>query len=179
MNGSRLLALTVLVAPMFAGCGGYGVSSSDPLGTAAKLEARLSGSMGMVKKPVADMSRRPELAGCASATDYHDAGAEEKSGDFQLFITLGLDAGGKVKTIFAVNLKPNDQDPMGHVGSNKIRGFCTDLWKAYGGGEAKFTFVSEGRSNQYDQAKFSSGKVDGDWRLPNGDPVETVTFTAQ
>lgn len=161
-----------------AGCGGYGISSDQPLGTLAKLESRIVGSMEFQKKTVANLSDRPELAGCASAFDYHDTGAEEKSGDFQLFLTIGLDGSGKVRMIRAVNLKPPTTDAMGQTGSNKIRVFCTDLWKALGGGEPKFGFVSEGRSNQYDQAVFSAGKAHGDWRLPSGDPVELAVFTA-
>ncbi len=176
----RTIALALAAA--LAGCGGgFGNSKDHPLGTLAKLESRLVGSMELVKRPAAaDVAAQEEWKGSTSVIEYHDTKAEENVVDFSFCIVLGLDAGGKVVRIHAVNFAPHQSGAIGAPnGSNKIRQFVLDLWEALGGGtNLNFNLAGRGFS-QYDLAQFDSGAVTAAWIRPNGDPTETITFSVK
>jgi len=143
-------AIAFVLATALAGCGGgFGNSKDHPLGTLAKLESRLVGGMELVKRPAAaDAAAAEDWKGSASVVEYHDTKAEENVADFPFCVSLGLDAGGRVVRIHAVNFAPHQSGAIGAPnGSHKIRQFVLDLWEALGGGsELNFNLAGRGFS---------------------------------
>ena len=170
----------LLVSLALAGCGGYGVSSTAPLGSFQKLDASLTGAQSIVKQPAADLSACPELAGCASAFEYHDAEAESFSGTEKQFVLVGLDADGNVAAVLMFTLlPPADADARFFRNfSHRLRGFMRDYWRSLAGAEARFDFSSQ-EVNQVrsDNAMFETDRARGVWTRPKESPRETVVIT--
>jgi hypothetical protein len=113
----------------------WGISSSHPLGTLAKLEARLIGEYQMEKEPItkcADVNRvaaqifRYSKPKCSRGEHVSAAGE----------ITLFLDSKGRVEALLAAFPSPG---PRGYMIINRSIGsiFLNELWRSQGGAKEK------------------------------------------
>ncbi len=172
--------ITILASLALAGCGGYGVSNTAPLGSFQKLDAALAGGQSLDKQPTADLSAHPELAGCASAFEYHDKEAESYSGAEKQFALVGLDADGNVAAVLMYTfLPPANADARFYRNfSHRLRGFMRDYWQSLAGAEARFDWDSH-ETNQItsDSAMFETNRARGVWTRPVESPRETVVIT--
>lgn len=169
-----------LVALALAGCGGYGVSNKSPIGSFQKLDASLAGDRSLAKQPMADLSAYPELAGCASAFEYHDKEAESYSGEEKQFVLVGLAADGNVAAVLmhALLPPPNADARFFRNFSHRLRGFMLEYWQSLTSAEPRFNSVGAGvEQGPCDVAKFETDRARGVWTRPAESPRETVVIT--